>query len=549
MPVVDPPHDLCCAITADLFIDPVITTDGHSYSRAAIEEWFTTCDDQRRPITSPKTNQSLASRALKSNSELQMRVTAYRQSILSIDAFRSAICTGDLKTLKSAKILRSALTVPLTETDPPLFVAVGCGHVRVVRWLLASGADVRARSAHDRTCLHVAAERAAAADILTTLIEAKADVNAVMDDGRTSLHVAAQHSPSLIPVLLATGKADPNAFTLIDRCTPLHFVNCDTAAVRHLIAAGADPFATGSGHHTVLHYAIERYGRSVPPKQLIAFVEEMIAVMTRAGGRDKTRTTIAAHTTPLIHSAAVRSDISVVIHLLSLRELALAVTDRAPNGDTIFHAIVQSTSTDLTAIRALIDLVFASGGAAVVDATDQYGETALYLACGRLIELEDSKISTLERDCLRHVLSALIARGTIPPLPCPLFGCGALRFCVVVCVVFCRCQTPVRRKTGCILRSVHHRFIRCWFFRTSQQTRSDERRLRRFESTDQEVATQSDDTRSSYKWCDTHVATSTTTTTTNRNKNELILFECGWTDLFYVDSYFLFIGLFQPQLS
>ena len=36
----DPPKDLLCPLTLDLFEDPVVAVDGHTYERAAIEKWF-----------------------------------------------------------------------------------------------------------------------------------------------------------------------------------------------------------------------------------------------------------------------------------------------------------------------------------------------------------------------------------------------------------------------------------------------------------------------------------------------------------------------------
>ena len=49
------PIYLKCPITGTFFADPVVTCDGHTYERAAIEQWF------RRKWTSPVTNKALAS--------------------------------------------------------------------------------------------------------------------------------------------------------------------------------------------------------------------------------------------------------------------------------------------------------------------------------------------------------------------------------------------------------------------------------------------------------------------------------------------------------
>lgn len=55
-----PAADLICPITLQLFQDPVIATDGHTYERKAIEQYWNT---KGRPV-SPKTNLQLKSRTL-----------------------------------------------------------------------------------------------------------------------------------------------------------------------------------------------------------------------------------------------------------------------------------------------------------------------------------------------------------------------------------------------------------------------------------------------------------------------------------------------------
>lgn len=55
------PVQLCCPITTELFIDPVVAVDGHTYSRAPIEMWL------KRSKLSPMTGNELSSLALTSN--------------------------------------------------------------------------------------------------------------------------------------------------------------------------------------------------------------------------------------------------------------------------------------------------------------------------------------------------------------------------------------------------------------------------------------------------------------------------------------------------
>ena len=49
----DIPDDLCCPISRETFRDPVVASDGHTYSREAIENWIEKLSSQNVPLTSP----------------------------------------------------------------------------------------------------------------------------------------------------------------------------------------------------------------------------------------------------------------------------------------------------------------------------------------------------------------------------------------------------------------------------------------------------------------------------------------------------------------
>lgn len=55
VPEKDVPNELICPITGDIMVDPVVASDGHSYEREAIEEWFRRFPLLQKP-RSPKTN-------------------------------------------------------------------------------------------------------------------------------------------------------------------------------------------------------------------------------------------------------------------------------------------------------------------------------------------------------------------------------------------------------------------------------------------------------------------------------------------------------------
>ncbi|EQC28381.1 hypothetical protein SDRG_13928 [Saprolegnia diclina VS20] len=69
-----------CPITHDVMDDPVVTTDGHSYERSAIEEWISTSREGApgRQVTSPATNLPLRSLQLIPNLALKRAIGEYR---------------------------------------------------------------------------------------------------------------------------------------------------------------------------------------------------------------------------------------------------------------------------------------------------------------------------------------------------------------------------------------------------------------------------------------------------------------------------------------
>jgi G3E family GTPase len=64
------PHDLCCPITQELMQDPVVAGDGHTYERAAIEDWLS------RQSTSPMSNESMSAQLI-ANHSLKSQISSY----------------------------------------------------------------------------------------------------------------------------------------------------------------------------------------------------------------------------------------------------------------------------------------------------------------------------------------------------------------------------------------------------------------------------------------------------------------------------------------
>jgi len=70
------PKEYMCPISCGIMFAPVIAMDGHSYERAAIEEWIETRLRKGQPITSPFTNQPMA-RTLIPNLALRNLIRAF----------------------------------------------------------------------------------------------------------------------------------------------------------------------------------------------------------------------------------------------------------------------------------------------------------------------------------------------------------------------------------------------------------------------------------------------------------------------------------------
>jgi ankyrin repeat protein len=123
----------------------------------------------------------------------------------------------------------------------PLHRAIQMAQVDAARKLLAYGADPRRLTEDGSTTLGLAAGVADDDDAIGMLIEAGVEVNEMDRLGRTALHVAAAYgSLAALKQLLAHG-ADPNAVGF-GRSTPLHVASRkgDLNCVKTLLEAGAN---------------------------------------------------------------------------------------------------------------------------------------------------------------------------------------------------------------------------------------------------------------------------------------------------------------------
>ena len=75
---IGPPHELLCPITLKVMVDPVMTVDGQTYERAAIERVFEDTAQGEDP-RSPVTELVLSSRLLIPNVAVRSMCMAYRE--------------------------------------------------------------------------------------------------------------------------------------------------------------------------------------------------------------------------------------------------------------------------------------------------------------------------------------------------------------------------------------------------------------------------------------------------------------------------------------
>ena len=144
----------------------------------------------------------------------------------------------------------------------------------VVKALLAVGVDPNARDENETTPLHMAAEHNENPAVVQALLAGGANLHAQDEYKNTPLHrVARNENPALLQVLLNDG-ADPKARDEY-RNTPLHWAaqfNRNPEVLKVLLAAGADPKARNQLDHTPLHWAAWNENPEVV-KALLAVVE------------------------------------------------------------------------------------------------------------------------------------------------------------------------------------------------------------------------------------------------------------------------------------
>lgn len=72
---IDIPHDFLCPITHEIMREPVICSDGYTYEKSAISEWF-----MSGKYTSPMTNELLTKTDYNLNTELRNKIYEFLEN-------------------------------------------------------------------------------------------------------------------------------------------------------------------------------------------------------------------------------------------------------------------------------------------------------------------------------------------------------------------------------------------------------------------------------------------------------------------------------------
>jgi U-box domain len=132
---------LVCPITQELFVDPVLAEDGHTYERSAITRWFGTGNTR-----SPVTNEELEGKRLVANHVIKKIVHHHRSSLG--ERLVGACDNGDDPAVVELIERGADLNFRNDAGETPLLILIARNRVNVARELIRAGAD--ASLANDR---------------------------------------------------------------------------------------------------------------------------------------------------------------------------------------------------------------------------------------------------------------------------------------------------------------------------------------------------------------------------------------------------------------
>jgi len=138
------PFDYLCPITLEIMVDPVMTSDGDTYERAAIEEWFSLGN-----TTSPRTRRSLPNQNLISNNTLRRVIEGWREQQ-----------PAPVVAAAPAPVVAAAPAPVVAAAPAPVVAAAPAPHPGYTPQPVDEARDIRLRAAAARVAERTAARRA-----------------------------------------------------------------------------------------------------------------------------------------------------------------------------------------------------------------------------------------------------------------------------------------------------------------------------------------------------------------------------------------------------
>lgn len=290
-----------------------------------------------------------------------------------LNAMRILVHSGkipDADLLKRTKDrIKSGVDVNLKipgESRTPLLYACAVGDPGLVRLLIEHGAAVDIFGSYTNRLLKEAIQ-SGHAGVLAVLLEKGADPNLKDHGGQTPLMLAAATGDNpAVRHLLAAG-ADPLVSHYSGSALARAVRSGDNEIVRLLLSAGADPAERNRSGKSLLYTAVER-GHP-----------EIAELLKSADSAPKKQDPGSASSSGDLYRALTRGDIKTFQKLL---DLGVSPDERDPKGRTLLSRVCSQNYASLRPMPAFALAQMLVGSGADVNAAGDYGMTPLMNAAG-----------------------------------------------------------------------------------------------------------------------------------------------------------------------
>jgi ankyrin repeat protein len=368
MPCVEVPQELCCSITSDLFQDPVVTVDGHTYERSAITKWLASHN------TSPLTGHRLSSKMLIPNLRVKSMAAEFRDSLIPFATFWSAVEMGQLQTLQQAKFTASIWKLNSDQMTPLTYAAAF--QDSLLDWMLDSGATIDAADAFGLTAMQRAAQHS---NVHSLIILINRGANCSAEGARDLLFRALASSAAepaySVTVLLLRRQAPQNVRDDYGN-SPLH--RCKTvAAAKLFVDAKADLLAVNLKSESVVFAALRAGNLPV-----FEFLVDALRSRYSAAEQQKLLKCATVHGESLLHiscSGSLACLRAALKHAPHLDLCAVAYESRW----TPLHALCFSTHRSAPHLHLLLEHFGQTKMLHALNCTSSSRSTPLHLALSR----------------------------------------------------------------------------------------------------------------------------------------------------------------------